>query len=73
MRRILSQPDTYSTPWVSVAAMAIAGGRTRTLSGQLHMAAFRRLTDLYRDGPGGGIFGFRQHAVETALGRSFRG
>jgi hypothetical protein len=31
-----------------------------------------RLTDLYRHGPRGGIFDFRQQAVETALGRSFR-
>jgi hypothetical protein len=44
-----------------------------TLTGKLHIAAFGCLTDLYRDGPGDGIFGFRQQAVETALGRSFRG
>jgi hypothetical protein len=45
------------------------------ISGQVveFVATFGRLTDLYRDGPGGGIFGFHQQAVETALGRSFRG
>jgi hypothetical protein len=36
------------------------------------MAAVRRLTDLYRHAPPGGIFDFGQQAVVTALGRSFR-
>lgn len=34
---------------------------------------FQRLADLYRHGSRGGIFDFGQQAVETALGRSFRG
>ena len=37
------------------------------------MAAFGCLTELCRYDPDGGIFDFRQQAVETALGRSFRG
>ena len=43
------------------------------LSGQLRMADLRRLTDLYQQGPPGGIFYFRHQAVETAFRRSYRG
>jgi hypothetical protein len=41
--------------------------------GQVSSNPFRRLTGLYRHGPRGGIFDFRQQSVETTFGRSYRG
>jgi hypothetical protein len=51
------------------------GWRTHPFDPQrpVGMAAFGCLTELCRYDPDGGIFDFRQQAVETALGRSFRG
>jgi len=52
-------------------------GNSRRWPGWRPSSEFKSIRDVSdsarRSDPGGGIFGFRQQAVETALGRSFRG